>query len=87
MADAPDPANERRGDMKRVVIVGDLLRVLAEHPPDLPIYLADWNEEYAEDWPLVAEEICVLDQKPVRDKLGNLLFEQPRRLCLGKGQR
>lgn len=57
--------------------------MLAEHPPELPIYLADWNEEYAEDWPLVAEEIYVLDGKPVHDKLGRLLFEQPRRLCLG----
>jgi len=83
VTDVPDPANVRRGDMKRVVTVGDLLRVLADHPPDLPIYLADWNEGYDQDWPLAAEEIVVLDSMPVRDKLGNLLFEQPRRLCLG----
>jgi len=82
--DATTPSSEaRRGDNAQVLTVGDLLRVLATHPPELPIYLADWNEEYAEDWPLVAEEIYVLDGKTIRDKLGRLLFEQPRRLCLG----
>lgn len=83
MTDAPDPGSSRRGDMARIITVGDLLRVLADHPPELPVYLADWNEEFEEDWPLVTGEIRVLDQKPVYDKLGNLLFEQPRRLCLG----
>jgi hypothetical protein len=82
--DETTPASEaRRGDAHRVLTVGDLIRVLECHPPELPIYLADWNEEYAEDWPLVVEEIHVLDNKLVHDKTGRLLFEQPRRLCLG----
>lgn len=75
---------DRRGDMAKVLTVADLIRVLADQPSDLPIYLADWNEEWADDWPLVKEEICVLEQRAVHDRIGRLLFNQPRRLCLGK---
>ena len=73
--------------MAKVLTVADLIRVLAEQPPELPIYLADWNEEWAPDWPLIKEEIRVLEQRAVHDRIGTLLFNQPKRLCLGKKER
>lgn len=73
---------ERPEAMHAVLTVRDLIQLLSTYPPDLPIYLADWNEEYAEDWPLTADSIHVLKQHSVRD-FGALLFDQPQRLCLG----
>ena len=75
--------NDRSDAMQAVLTVGDLIRILSTYPPDLPIYLADWNEEYAEDWPLTADTVHVLEQHSVCERGGALLFEQPPRLCLG----
>lgn len=80
---------ERPDAMRAVLTVSALIEKLETLPPDLPVYLADWNEEYEEDWPLVEELIHVLptktvhaDQARLRPE-GAVLFEQPRRLCLG----
>lgn len=32
--------------------VAQLIAALQKLPQDLPVYVADWNEEYAPDWPL-----------------------------------
>ena len=74
---------ERADAMRAALTVRDLIQILSSYPPDLPIYLADWNEEYAEDWPLTAESLHVLKQRSVRDRGDALLFDQPQRLCLG----
>ena len=74
---------DRSDAMRAVLTVRDLIQKLETLPADLPIYLADWNEEYEEDWPLVEENIHTLEARAVRDKLGTALFAQPRRLCLG----
>jgi hypothetical protein len=74
---------ERSDAMRAVLTVRDLIQKLETLSPDLPIYLADWNEEYEEDWPLIEENIHTLEVRTVRDRLGTMLFEQPRRLCLG----
>lgn len=74
---------ERLDAMRAVLTVRDLIRTLATLPPDLPVYLADWNEEYAKDWPLVEENIHTLPAEVLHDSLGGVLFEQPLRLCLG----
>jgi hypothetical protein len=80
---------ERQDAMRTVLTVRDLIETLKTLPPDLPVYLADWNEEYAEDWPLVEELIHVLPTKVVHGRhswtedADAVLFEQPRRLCLG----
>jgi hypothetical protein len=75
---------ERSDAMRAVLTVRALIEKLETLPPDLPVYLADWNEEYEEDWPLVEELIHVLPPRVVhRHPRTDVLFEQPRRLCLG----
>lgn len=74
---------ERSDAMRAVLTVRDLIQKLETLPPDLPVYLADWNEEWVEDWPLVEESIHTLPAETVRDRHGTVLFEQPLRLCLG----
>lgn len=73
---------ERADAMRAALTVRDLVQLLSSYAPDLPIYLADWNEEFEEDWPLIAEHIHVLKPHAVRHR-GTLLFDQPQRLCLG----
>lgn len=82
---------ERSDAMRAVLTVRDLIQKLEALPPDLPVYVADWNEEYAKDWPLVEESIHVLPPETLRQEgsaqrsggNGPVLFEQPLRLCLG----
>ena len=74
---------ERTDSMRTVLTVRDLIQKLETLPADLPVYLADWSEEYAEDWPLVEQSLHVLEAKIVSDRRGTTLFEQPCRLCLG----
>lgn len=76
---------ERPDAMRAVLTVRALIEKLETLPPDLPVYLGDWNEEYEEDWPLVEEDIHTLPAVTVRDRHGAVLFEQPLRLCLGTG--
>lgn len=33
--------------------VAQLIKALSKLPQDLPVYVADWNEEYSPDYPLV----------------------------------
>lgn len=77
-----DYRTERPDAMRAALTVRALIQKLETLPPDLPIYLADWNEEFEEDWPLVEESIHTLKARDVY-RHGTLLFEQPRRLCLG----
>lgn len=35
--------------------VAELIEQLQKLPADLPVYIADWNEGYAPDWPMTAD--------------------------------
>ncbi len=60
------------------------LEGLASEPglADLPVYLADWSEEYAADEPLVHERIAIEGAVPEFDRR-SAHRARPRRVRLG----
>lgn len=65
--------------------IKELIEILLNHDQELPVYLADWNEQYAPDEPLTAEAIHV--EASLRTyRYGELTpaLDLPQRLVLGK---
>jgi hypothetical protein len=65
------------------ITVRELIALLQDLPGELPVYLGDWNEQYAHDHPLESEDNpCVLPATPP-DRRG---VSRPERVVIGKGK-
>jgi hypothetical protein len=78
MPDAGDPLTVR-----------DLIALLSELPPDLPVYLADWNEHYAVDFELThafsGEPPYAYVAEPWQGRRWPEVEKLPRRVVIGPG--
>jgi hypothetical protein len=59
--------------------VADLIAKLQQLPADLPVYLGDWNEQYAPDQPMEANDGPQV-MAPSKTKHG---LELPERVVIG----
>lgn len=68
--------------METAATVAELIAMLQALPPDLPVYLGDWNEQFAHDAQLLTPDNPRVEPAIPPDRNG---VSRPRRVVIGRG--